>query len=885
MRRALVGLGLALLAACNKGSSTPSMRLSQPSAVAVFSSFTSRHATLWPYAAVANSGQDELIVFDAVDNKVVAAPIVIRPLSIPVGAPRPALLATAQFTRPLGAEPRPSLLVAVAAGSSELQLVRTWRAAGATGPGLADEAPIDLGSEILAVVAAPAVEASADPAATLAVADRVRVVAALAGGQIAVVEYQWTGDPGSGSAASVGPGTVTTLDVGFDGLSLAVDPRDPAYVYAATVDPIPPGIHGVAEIDMRPPPASWIARAIDAHAPTRLVAAFSLRERALSALGAYDQYTQPAADQVASAFQETRVRRVYAWRDPGACGPKTAVECGIAVLDPVAGDVLEDPWRQGDSPKRYLSPITLPSRPVAMIVGPPPLNPPASDNATLPGAAPGLPPEFMRIDPLSPRLTTGVLLLPSEDGRNYFADLARWETPSSVHDLAQDSGTGVFSFRPSPASLPRIGFYRPSYLPMASWPAWDPTTNAASFLQLTPGFTPTDQWTVTFQGYLPDFATSRAVQVESAGSDQYRVSFQAVPPGSTTPTQVVNVYDPAYGVRVGDVLEFWTDGSAASDTPACPDTTPNSQTSSALPPVEGKVIAIERPSTAHPGGALVVQRGDCVPIAQGGVNASTVCDDQRHGPWNDPEHAACWGQLPGARFARIRGGSGTPGAEEFVVVGARTGYAGRAVSSPPDPQDDDGPPFPTFSFTSLNEATLVAQCGGLIPYPSDPLAVPDCDAACRTVCEQASIARRARRLHNTSVSCYQSSSSDDSYCKRFFPAFAPKVPSERYPPPEDAALAFSLGWRQAAAGQEKLLVRDTRVTFQTRSGRVPAARWAGGGDDGPATLPTGGAYFDRTENPSWDKADERYRFFVPYVGNLVLDLSPARENGNARVLR
>jgi hypothetical protein len=880
IRRALVALALASLAACERGSAGPSLRLAQPSAVAVFSGYAPRHGVLWPYAAVANSAQDELILFDAVDDKVVSAPIVLRPLSVPVGAPRPALLAAASFAPPGVEEERPSLLVVATAGSSQLQLVRTWHAAGCepacpTGPGLADEEPIELGSEILALVAAPAVDAGG-----AVLPDRVRVVAALAGDaiaapRIAVVEYQWTGDPVTGSAESVGGAPVATQEVEFQGLSLAVDPRDPRFAYAASVDPIVGGVFGVAQIDLRGSPPPLTVAAIDAKAPTRLVAAFTLRERALDRRGAYDQYAQTPAAELEQAFRPDASARVYAWRDPGACGPKTEVACGVAVLDPAALDVLEDPWNPGQTPKRYLPPITLPSRPVAMIVGPPAAHPPSSDNVRPPGDDRTVPARFMSLDPNTPRVTTGVLLLPSADGRNYFADLARWETPSSAFELAQGSGTGVSSFRPSSSALPRIGFY-----PRASGLAWDPTINAATYLQLTPGFTPTDDWTVTFQGYLPDFASSRVVQVESREDDPslevgaLRLAFQYVPPGTTTRTQVVNVYDPAYGVRVGDIVEFWTDGRSDSDTPECPDTTSTSGSPAA--PIEGKIVAISRPDGAHPGGSLVVQKGDCVPWARGSV---TECLDEERGPWTSIEDGECWNLLRNRpRQARIRAGSGAPGAEEFVVVGAATGYAGRAVSSPDTPASS-----PTFAFSNEDEAALVAACT-LIPYPSNPGSVPACEGACRTACEQAAIARRARRLHLTSIYCTQAASG--AYCRERFPAFErPGDDAAPFPPPEGPALAFSLGWKPLPGAPEQLLTRDTRVSFRTRSGRVPASRWGGGGGDGPATLPTGGAYFDRTAKMAWDKADERYRFFVPYVGNLVLDLSPARENDETRVLR
>jgi hypothetical protein len=870
-------------AACNRGTASPALRLSQPSAVAVFSGFTARHAELWPYVAVGNSGQDELILFDAVSDRVVSAPIVLRPLSIPVNAPRPALLASASFpSADPGAPPRPSLLVVATAGSSALQLVRTWPSgvAGVSGPGLADVDPVELGDEVLALLATPVPAGSADAVE----ADRLRVVAALAGGRMAIVEFGWTGDAETGS---VTVGTTAFADVGFDALSLAVDPRDHRFLYAASLEAID-GVFGVAQIDMLADPASWTPRVIDAHAPTRLVAAFTLRERKLTTAGAYDQNTIPAGfDEANAAFEDDAAPRVYAWRDPSACGPNTSLACGVVVLDPGTGDVLEDPWHRGAVPKRYLPPITLPSRPVALIVGPPAANPPAQDHARPPEQA--TPAELMLIGPgNAPRLTTGVLVMPSEDGRSYFADLARWETPSGVFELAPGTGAGVSAFRASASNLPRIGLYRPPSLSALGGEDIEVGASAAVYIEVTPGFTPADQWTVTFQGYLPGFASSRTVQVESAGAGLLRVAFQVLPPGSTTLTQVVDVHDPSRGVRVGDIVEFWTDASSGSDTPACPDTT---STQDEVKPIEGKVTAIAPPDLDHPGGSLVVERGDCVPIAEG---SRTRCDDQEHGPWNSQGHEACWDQLVGVRVVRLRAGGGAPGSEEFLVVGAGTGYAGRAVATPVNP----GSAGPTFELTSVeedagtaeddgveeDEATLTSQCSALAQE----------DPAWRTTCERAAIARRARRVHLTSVACYDNPAvTTDTFCETFFPEFVkpanrepPQPADTSFPPPEGPALAFSLGVIDTApTDPPRIVVRDTRVTFSTRSGWAPASRFGGGGDNGPATLPMGGVYFDRTADPAWDRSEDRYRFFVPYVGNLVLDLSPARSNDNTRVLR
>ena len=78
---ALAAASLALATGCNKGSAGPAFRLAEPSSVALFNGYAQARTTadgvdlLWPYVAVANSAQDELLFFDPVDDKVAPAPI------------------------------------------------------------------------------------------------------------------------------------------------------------------------------------------------------------------------------------------------------------------------------------------------------------------------------------------------------------------------------------------------------------------------------------------------------------------------------------------------------------------------------------------------------------------------------------------------------------------------------------------------------------------------------------------------------------------------------------------------------------------------------------------------------------------------------------------
>ena len=75
------------------------------------------------------------------------------------------------------------------------------------------------------------------------------------------------------------------------------------------------------------------------------------------------------------------------------------------------------------------------------------------------------------------------------------------------------------------------------------------------------------------------------------------------------------------------------------------------------------------------------------------------------------------------------------------------------------------------------------------------------------------------------------------------------------------------------------------MVFTTRSGYTPVSLYGAGTSGGPGTLPMAAVYFDRTEDPDWNKAGDGYRFFVPYLNNTVLDVSPYENLGGVRVLR
>jgi hypothetical protein len=936
-RRALAALAILALAACNKGSTGPAFRLSEPSSLAPFWGVSHKHPDiLHPYVAVANTGQDELVLFDPVDNATVSAPIVIRPLSIPTPDPRPSLVASARFK--LGDSPpavdQPDLLVAVSAGGTSLQLIRTWASGHYSDPGLAVDASgqplsVELGAQVLALQATPEVDAAGN-----LVADRAWVVAALVDGTLAVVEYQLTETADYGGPIAAVTGTATFQALGFEALSLAVDPspsrvgaapsaadamqvsadqrsggypQNPSFLYAASLDPIAGNTYGVAQLDMRGTVGAWAVQAIDAHAPTRLVAAYTLRERQLSYHGGYVQENTPTVDDTGPAaeggdFQDAAVSRVYAYLDPQSCGPRKLVACGVAVLDPAARDVLEDPWNPGQTPKRYLPPMSVVSEPLALVPGAPPARPPSTGSTQVFGTYP-----VMLVIAGGTRLSTGVLAMPSADGRFYFADLARWELPGNQYEVATFGvQTQVTIFSPSSSDSPQIALWRPEdtsgllarYFASSSSAILDATSLARNYVRVTPGFTSDDLFSVTYQGYLPDFAGDRVAEVEDAGSGQLRVALQSGT-GSVA-TQVVNAFDPAYGVRVGDIVQLRTTAAAGFPASTCPDVSQTDPfTGTYYNPLEGKVVSVDPPDANHPGGSLVLGAADCVPLKLG---IDPTCESQTYGPW--VSKPGCWAQLVGARLpVRIRaGGGGAPDdagrvGKELVVIGTNTGYVGRVATVVGDGGGD--PAFPAFSLDSTGEAALrdacAAACPGLLPYPSDWTKVPACDQAGRLACEAAAIAQRARRRHIVSAYCAQT----DTTCNASFSFHDFQYPSQGlagnasngkqvgdpYPPPTGPAIAFSAGISTGTATATDLLVRDTQVLITTHAGYVPSSRYGAGTSYGAGSRPAGAVPFDRSADPGWKKGADGVRFYLPYVGNTVLDVSPSHYNSDTHVLR
>jgi hypothetical protein len=391
-RLRLLALALAgALAACGDDSAgQQGLLLSQPSDVAVFRGLTSKSSTVQPYLAIANAGSNDLTIVDARDDSMIPAPVPLRNLVFPVGQ-RPALLVSADLNDDAPpSEPRPDLLVAVSAGGSELQVIETWSAAG----GVA--ATVDLGGDILAIVAIPSPQGTA------------RVAAALSDNRIALAEFARASSGNPDAIELVTPLPVAAASIGIQAEALAALPGDQGRIWAATRDA---SVNGVAQISI---PAMTVTP-LEAGGPTRLVAAAQLAaERPFHPDGAAEPETWVTT---------TPVRRVYAVLDESGCGGDVGIPCGLVALD-ADGTGRAPDFRTLAEPR---APIPIPGRAVALAASGPPESLPASANPR------DQDPNLMRISPgTGLAWTTGVAAVASSDGSLYFVDLGRWQIPSNT---------------------------------------------------------------------------------------------------------------------------------------------------------------------------------------------------------------------------------------------------------------------------------------------------------------------------------------------------------------------------------------------------------------------------------------------------------------------
>jgi hypothetical protein len=543
----------ALAAGCSGGSETPGATLHGPGALAVFDGVVSGRPGLRPYLAIGSERGDELRLLDTTNDEVVASPGMAFALSVPVTG-RPMHVAAVD----LGDGARPDALAVVASGADVLELVDTW------GGHPRVVASVNLGAAAtpLSVLAAPV------PGAT----GRARVLVALAGGQLAVIEL--VRDAATDEIhAPAAPGAVLAL--GFDAVSLARSPVSDGYVWAASRDPLPGGVLGVARIALPADLSAWTTASVtafDALAPTEQVAAVGgdVWDHGTGA------WTGP-------------VERVLAIPDPSACGPGAGVRCGLLAVDTVApweagrGNLVANPVVGGEEP--YLLPLPFPAPVLAL----------AALGRT--GAAPG-DDKIGVTTAAGPTFTPGLAVATAANGVVYLVDAARWALASDSNPVAGTGRTRVSAASVSPAATSQLGLR-----PLAGGAASGLVEDLGARIRVTPGFTPDDDWTLAWQGAIPGLEARAAVVGEDAGT--YWVAVQV---GKTAPVEAAAIE--ALGLQVGDVVEL--DGLGAF----CP--------SGYAGTVAGFVAAGADP--ARPGGAALLSAAGCltgIPDATGTAAAVT----------------------------------------------------------------------------------------------------------------------------------------------------------------------------------------------------------------------------------------------------------------------
>lgn len=875
--RRLGPLALAIAAACGSSTPSPNIRLLEPTAVAVFNGITVKSpGAVRPYVAIANAGREDLTLIDAEDDKAVVAPVVLRTLAVPTLEPRPSLLVSADLRdEPAGADPtahRPDLLVAVGAGSSVLEVVRTWAADGVAT--VAQDQLVDLAAlagadvEVVAAIATQGIDATG-----AAIPGHVRVIAALSGRRLAVVEYQRAA---TGEAIEVVPGAAKVETLSFQPLSLAVNPDATSHVYAATLDPLQTSdgrsVFGVAELDATRAPGTWggAIRPLDARGPTRLVAAARVEERKPDASGNF-----PSDNEASDPFQPA-ADRVYAFLDPTGCGPDQRIGCGIAVLDPTTAALVPDYAQE----MPYLAPIAVPSVPVAWAISKPPAKPiDAASTDVVNGDA--LAVNYMKlVAGTGIRASSAVAAVAAGDGRVYLVDLSRWQVPSDA-SLLRDTATTPSRTRTSAMQTVTVVDQEPDpkfirARELGVWDVADPANpqflSAASgdtlsrVARVTPGYTPSDTWRIRYQGPLPGLGM-RSAETGQTGDGRTWLAMQRTTPvaggGPGAIIDVARLYDPTLAVHVDDVVVIAVDSKLAS-IPPCDKL---QATTAAALNVEMRVAAIVAPDAAvYPGGAVVVE-----PLA--GPNGTT--------DWKDCFDAAI---APGRKGDAAVRAAVLAGA--YVMVGDATGYAGR-----PPLEVEPNVDVPAFGLRYQDEDKLSCP---VLPWPAalpadrgDPFYACT-DATCRTACENLVLARKARRTYHLADACKFDQPAGDLRCRELWPPDLYQFPRATGP-----LISFRLALRErfaAAAGttepppEPSFLTTPDRaleLDLTTVSALFPTSRRPPSGT-GTVVLPTGGiATFDRSPY----RPAESYRFYVTFGSDVVLDFSPALAQNTGTVLR
>jgi len=829
VRRTSALLALAVAAGCGSTKTTLPVMFDQPAGVAVFMGVTVKNAGIHPYAAVANGAREDLTLLDAIDDKPVLSPILLRALAVvthplaacPTCAPRPGRLVSGSLhdVDGLGQSlQKADLLGVLIQGSPVMQVVRTWNEDNQ----MVDELELDLsgyapGSDVVFAVTAPVPDATGAP-----VPGKVRVIFALTGRRLVVAEYDR--DPGDGEG--IVPGPVTVQDLDFQPLHLAVA-EDPRLVYAATLDEVPVGSgrHGVVELDASGTPGTWTEDLLDARAPTRLVAALDVGERDF------------AVNSVDVKGTEPHVPRVYAALDTSGCGPAFEIECGIVTIDPAPGvrGIVPDPL--GELP--YQPPMRIPASPLAMV----PVGLPAQTPDTwTPGTT--------RIHTsLGMRDTAAVLAVAASDGRIYPVDLSRrtlLNDQTMLRDIANSSTQtrtrcdGVTTLvDPDSTSTLEAEVCTLADPGTACTPVAD-LVNAKDEVIVTPGYTFTEIFSTVWQGVLPGLGgfgfghvdTPVGVKAMTLGvGGKLRVAFQT--PSTLGYTEVVRVFDPALGVRRGDILQLATfNGNVAPGDPAslaaCEVDVPVDETRTIWPwniDTHDYVVTDILPPdpVEYPGGALVV----------------------------DDDGSPCMAALMAGATPRA-----SVRAAGWVLSGGNVGYAGRpaVVTAPDDPNVRI-----RVELRYSDQDAADKDCP-LAPWPANPETVV-CDDDCRLRCENRLISHLTRRWYTMADQC-----AEDTGCRDRWGNGADPFPNKKGP-----VVQFEFTIREddlQGVPQPTLNVeRDLGYRVSLGGGHSPTAFYPTQYVVWPADL----ALFDKSP---WN-VNASTRFYVAYMGDEVYDFSPS----------
>ena len=818
----------ALMAGCAKNTSRPSLRLNGPTGVVVYRGHgTSQPGKLRHLLAVANTRGDDLRIIDAVTDQAEASPTLVGALSVPT-EPRPSYLAAGRLgdlDAALAPVDRPDLLVVAPAGlvqrpglpgqfGAAIQLVNTWDdlTTVAQTIDLGDLAPE---AALASLVVAPLWRPEAG--GWVRQAGAALIVAGLTDGSLVTLE----------AIRAAGSDAITlqppvSQDLGFTALDLAVSPSG-GLLYAATLDPLPGGVLGVAELDLAGIPGALSVRGLSARVGTVQVAAIDVAPF----IDNNPTAQVPDFDQFGPALP-----RVLAALDNRACGRDRSVPCGVAIIDQVTGQLAADP--AGLLP--YQMPIQVEGEVVDIAVSG------APKVSTSPG--------FLTLAPGSGvRWTQSIAAISSSSGRIYIADLSHFA-------LANDISSLNGSNRARPISSASLGPSEQSY-PVGVWARTESGTagtyallqgaNAFLGIGVTPGFTPTDSWTVAWQGVLPGLAARLGVAWVATGGAPApeRVALQEATgltaPGSEAWRSVVRVYDPRLAIRSFDIVEV-------SGFPAgiCP-----------LGRFDLEVTGILPPSVEAPGGSLTVAAAASQPTNSGQVV---------------PADPTC---LPTGAMTKV---TLTVRSSGYVAAGQAVGYVGRPVEVS-DPASSAEPPFQVrYENEDLLSCPIMPDEPDAWPPPAAAIASCEADvAACRATCERLVIARRARRLFYVTNRC---SIAREVAC---YNSWVMPPSGLGFPLPNGPVISFKLAVYRANGGYEPPQ-RGGFLTFSTASGFSPTVRVPYlGGASASAVLPGGVVLHDRTE--ATGTATDGIHGFAAFTGNMVLDFASGSSGQSAVTIR